>query len=378
LSNVIDHQIELSRALCATHQRSHCCLVGSATIGLVLALKAIGVAGKPVAVPNSVCLNVPLAVIFAGGVPIYCDIDSETLGLSPESLRDHAPTPIAVIAVHAYGAVCRIREIADFCRKTGAFLVEDLAVAQGAMLEGQPVGTFGDCAVMSFGAGKIIDAGRGGAVLTNDRGLAEAIDKLHAALRPRTNKDESDLAAFNSYHTSLYNRHYGLDLDAHAPDFLATAVTLKEAFLSRATCGFDIIAEKLRGLADNIARRARLAEMLHRAFSEVNDHVIPYVPPSGSVYWRFNLFLRVGRDRCLKTLLTERFLVSSWYPSASLFLGGRSTLGSVSTVSDRVGDEILNLWVNEQVDEDYVVKISDRINQLMRETNDKNRNLMRS
>lgn len=356
----------LSKALCLAHEREHCVLVGSATIGLVLALRTAGVQGKHVAVPNNVCLNVPLAVIYAGGIPIYCDIDPATLGLSVDSLRRSVPRPAAAIAVHAYGSVCNIEQIAEYCRNNKIFLVEDLAMAQGATFRGRPVGRFGDCAVLSFGSGKIIDAGGGGALLTNDQSFASAINLLHEELPVRTEEDARRLGEFSRYHTWFYNEHYNVDLESHAPSFLDTATNLKPTFLSRPRWNMDGVTARLEILTKNIRRREHFAHKLYEEFSDLDDNLTTHRPPEGSVYWRFNVFIHSDRNRVLKALLSEKFHVSSWFPSSDIFLGGRRLSCAVTPVSDLVSDEILNIWVNHQVDENYVREIGARIRQLLR------------
>jgi dTDP-4-amino-4,6-dideoxygalactose transaminase len=69
------------------HGRSHGIMTGSGTSALVLALWALGLHGKRVAVPNGVCYSVPLAVILSGNEPVYLDIDRETLSLGVAQLR---------------------------------------------------------------------------------------------------------------------------------------------------------------------------------------------------------------------------------------------------------------------------------------------------
>jgi dTDP-4-amino-4,6-dideoxygalactose transaminase len=365
LPTLIDRNHKLARELCAAHQRSHCILVGSGTIGLTLALRSLGVEGKPVAIPNGVCLNVPLAVIFAGGVPRYCDIDPVTLGLSIDSLRRCNPAPVAVIAVHAYGSVCDIQDISEYCWSSGIFLIEDLAVAQGATDRGRPVGAFGDCSVLSFGDGKIVDAGGGGALLTDDISIADAVERLHTQLPRRMQDDARILKEFNRSHTRLYNDHYGRDLDLHVTGFLGQAVGLERAFLSVPPSDVERIAAGLGGLKKNIARRRQFAEKFHEKFWREFENIRSFHPPGGSVYWRFNIFLRDGRDQVLRALLAERTLVSSWFPPVDLFLGGRGVSGAVTPVCDRLGKEIINLWVNEEIDDAYVQRVSTRIKQLV-------------
>ena len=63
----------------------------------------------------------------------------------------------------------------------------------------------------------------------------------------------------------------------------------------------------------------------------------------------------------LKLLLAKNFKVSSWFPSADLFFEDRTLSGINTAVSDSVGDQILNLWVNEEVDIDYIKAISSEI-----------------
>ena len=72
-----------------------------------------------------------------------------------------------MIAVHGYGSTCDIQSIINICRDKHIPLIEDLAVAQGATVDLRPVGSFGDLSVVSFGSGKIIDVGHGGAVFTS-------------------------------------------------------------------------------------------------------------------------------------------------------------------------------------------------------------------
>jgi len=324
------------------------------------------VAGRRVAVPNNVCLNVPLAVIYAGAIPVYCDIDPETLGLSVEALQKCLPPPAAAIAVHAYGSVCDIGNLEIHCQNAGIFLIEDVAAAQGASFRGRPAGSFGDCSILSFGNGKIIDAGGGGAILTEDSSLTKDIEGLHVALPPRSKDHARRLLDFDRCHTQLYNDHYGRDLALYASAFLARAVALQNDFLSRPACDFDTIMLKVDVLSENLDRRNRLAQKLRDALEGLDNELVMHRPEDGSVYWRCNLFLRTRRDQVLKALLAEQFRISSWFPSADLFLGGRQLSGAQTPVSDRQGDEILNIWIDHHVDDQYIESISDKIKQFSR------------
>lgn len=322
-------------------------------------MAALGLHGKGVAIPAGVCLNVPLSVHYAGATPIYCDIDPETLGLSLATLSSAADPFAAVLAVHAYGNVCDIEAIEAYCRSAGITLIEDVAVAQGAQVAGRPAGSFGVASVVSFGRGKIIDVGGGGAVLTDDGALATEIRQAHAHLLERTNADSQRLDTFNSWHTKLYNQNYGKDLDRHVDRFVENAMELRDVTLTRYPWKINGVAKGLESLAEKILRRraltAQLFEMVNTRLPGARCHH----PSGGSVPWRAIFFLPGHRDGVLRTLLAESVRVSSWYPPAQDFLS--PTWSSDTPIARRVGEEILNVWADDEADEGYLDNVVGRI-----------------
>lgn len=349
----------LEAALCKLHQRSHCVLVSSGTVGLTLTMAALGLHGKGVAIPAGVCLNVPLSVHYAGATPIYCDIDPETLGLSLAILSGAADPFAAVLAVHAYGNVCEIGAIENYCRSAGIPLIEDVAAAQGAQAEGRPAGSFGIASVLSFGRGKIIDVGGGGAVLTNDGALATEIRQAYARLPGRTDDDDQRLDAFSSWHTQLYNRHFGKDLDRHVGPFVDAAMALRGAMLTRHSWNAGGVVGELGMLADNVMRRRAFAALLFDMVEKRLPVLRHQGLADGAVPWRANIFLERNRNPVLQALLAERIRISSWYPPAQDFLDPAWT--GDTPVARRVGDQILNAWVNHEVDAGYPEMLIDRI-----------------
>ncbi len=149
---------------------THCHLCSSGTAALSIALAACGVgAGDEVIVPPFTFVATIEAVINAGAVPVFSEID-ETLCLTPERLNAViTPRTKAVIAVHMCGAMARIVEIKNFCAEKGLILIEDVCQAIGATFQGKNLGTFGHMGCFSFDPVKTITCGEGGAVIT-DRG----------------------------------------------------------------------------------------------------------------------------------------------------------------------------------------------------------------
>ncbi|MFZ1987394.1 MAG: DegT/DnrJ/EryC1/StrS family aminotransferase [Desulfatitalea sp.] len=151
---------------------AHCHLCSSGTAALSIALAACGVgAGDEVIVPPFTFVATFEAILTAGAVPVFAEID-ETLGLDPQLLETRlTPRTKAVIAVHMCGAAARIDEIATFCSRKGLILIEDTCQSVGASFQGKALGTFGRMGCFSFDPVKTITCGEGGAVVTDDTHL---------------------------------------------------------------------------------------------------------------------------------------------------------------------------------------------------------------
>lgn len=348
--------------LCKQLQQDYCHPTGNATTGLYLALMALELKGRRIAIPNSVCPNVPLAVLLSGNIPVYLDISTHDLGIDVRELKALEEGVDAVIAVHAYGAVCSIQAISDYCDSQGIPLIEDIAVAQGASVDGRPVGGFSNISVLSFGAGKIINAGHGGAIMTNQFSIFERIVSFGEGLGFQDESDKNAVDAFGHYHTALYNEHYGSLIENQCATFKARALKLRKHILCRFDGSYEpSIIFQLENLSENLCSRQAKVENLNKIFSQYESAGIEiFHPPQGSVYWRFNVFIE-RRDELLKLLLMKKYLVSSWFPSVDQFFEDRQ-LSKVNTkVSDSVGDHILNLWINDEADSEYIEAVGNEL-----------------
>jgi len=135
------------------------------------------------------------AISYCDARPIFVDVDRDTMGLSPSVLRDFlkknaivknqqcvnkktGKTIRACIPMHTFGHPCKIDEIKEICDKYHIFLIEDAAESVGSVYKGKHTGTFGQAGVMSFNGNKIITAGGGGCIVTNDKSLAKKAKHL--------------------------------------------------------------------------------------------------------------------------------------------------------------------------------------------------------
>ena len=154
----------------------HAVAVSSCTAALHLAYLATGVGpGDEVIVPSFTMVATAAAVIHAGGTPVFADIVSPA---RPVIDPDHVETLIgdrtkAVVAMHFGGYAADIERLAEICRDRGVVLLEDAAHAPLATVSGRCLGTWGLAGTFSFFSNKVLCAGEGGLLATDDEGIAE-------------------------------------------------------------------------------------------------------------------------------------------------------------------------------------------------------------
>lgn len=161
-------EAELAKRTRAKH--CHLCSSGTAALNIALAACEVG-AGDEVIVPPFTFIATIEAVLTAGAVPVFAEID-ETLCLNPQAIEAViTPRTKAVVPVHMCGSMARIDEIKSLCDQKGLILIEDSCQSVGAEFQGKALGTFGQMGCFSFDAVKTVTCGEGGAVVTDDASL---------------------------------------------------------------------------------------------------------------------------------------------------------------------------------------------------------------
>lgn len=149
---------------------AHTCTSGSTAVAVAMASCGIG-AGDEVIVPPFTYIATVEGALLGGALPVFAEVD-ETLCMSPEGIRAViTPNTKAIVLVHMCGSMANIEEILKICEEHNLALIEDTAQALGGTYKGQALGTFGKMGCFSFDFFKIITAGEGGAVITNDETL---------------------------------------------------------------------------------------------------------------------------------------------------------------------------------------------------------------
>jgi dTDP-4-amino-4,6-dideoxygalactose transaminase len=176
--------------------------VNSGTSALHLSLLAAGV--KPgdeiITVPFTFVATVA-AIYYAGGRPVYVDIDPRTYTLDTKQLQDAITERTkAILPVHLYGHPADMDPILAVARAMGKIVIEDAAQAHGAEYRGRRTGSLGDLACFSFYPGKNLGAyGEGGIVVTDNAEYASVIRKLR------------DWGQSRRYHHDLRGFNYRMD-----------------------------------------------------------------------------------------------------------------------------------------------------------------------
>ncbi|HET7232746.1 MAG TPA: DegT/DnrJ/EryC1/StrS family aminotransferase [Longimicrobium sp.] len=139
---------------------------GTAALTLALASDEPARPRAPVALPAYGCYDLATAARGAARRVVLYDLDLATLQPHPESFaRALAAEPSAVVVVHLFGIPVNVPALAPAVAAAGALLVEDAAQGAGARVQGRPAGALGDVSVLSFGRGKGMTGGGGGALL---------------------------------------------------------------------------------------------------------------------------------------------------------------------------------------------------------------------
>lgn len=161
-------------------QTKYCVSVSNGTVGLFLALKALGIdAGDEVIVPDFSFIATANAVSHVGATPVFVDIDRNTLCIDAKKFASAITSRTrAVIPVHIYGHPAAMQEITKIAKDNDIIVIEDCAEAHGAKINDIPVGGWGDVGVFSFYGNKIITSGEGGAIVLNDSNLAVKLKHL--------------------------------------------------------------------------------------------------------------------------------------------------------------------------------------------------------
>ena len=186
----------------------HCIIVNNGTISLTLAAIAVGLkAGDEVIVPNYTMIATPNSVKMFGAIPVFIDVEPESLCLDIELVRKAITSRTkAIMLVTANGRYPNvgINAFESLAKENGLFLIEDAAQSLGSFYpDGRHLGRAGIVGSFSFSAPKIISTGQGGALITDDDAIAHKLRRLKDFGRSGGGNDVHDSIGYNFKFTEL-------------------------------------------------------------------------------------------------------------------------------------------------------------------------------
>ncbi|PIA77441.1 glutamine--scyllo-inositol aminotransferase [Gaetbulibacter sp. 4G1] len=243
-------------------QVKHAQLVSSGTAAVSVALASAGVgAGDEVIMPTFTFVASFEAIMMLGAVPILVDID-DTLTLCPNKVKEAITSKTkAIMPVHMCGSMANLEALQDICKAHNLILIEDSSQATGATYKGRPLGSIGDLGCLSLDFVKIITAGEGGAVLTNNEDYYRHAD----------------------HYSDHGHDHVGNDRGAETHPFLGYNFRISEL---HAAVGLA----QLKRLDEFVSIQKKNYTIIREALSEVPEITFRTVPEGGEESYSFLSF----------------------------------------------------------------------------------------
>src|SRR5215475_12423140 len=320
----------------------HVVTCASGTDALALALRAMEIGpGDAVLCPSFTFCATAEVVALVGATPVFVDIDAVTFNIDARGIagavaiaKEAGLRPKAIIPVDLFGLPADHRAIAAAAQAEGLLVLDDAAQSFGATYNNRRLGTFGHATATSFFPAKPLGCyGDGGAVMTDDDGLADALKSL------RVHGQGSD--KYDNVRIGLASR-----LD-----------TIQAA----------ILIEKLKIFSDEIDARNTIARRYNEGLNDVA--IVPGVPPGMTSVWaQYTIRVQGGRrDVLAAELKAERIPTAIYYPiplhrqqAYKQYPVGK---GGVA-VSDRLADEVISLPMHAYLDtstQDRIIDATRRV-----------------
>jgi perosamine synthetase len=157
----------------------HAIALYSATAALHLAMLAAEVDDCDVLTTSMTFVSTNHAILYAGGRPVFCDVEADTLNIDARELEARiTPQTRAIVVVHYGGHACDMDPIVEWAAKHNLVVIEDAAQSCGGSYKGHKLGTLGDIGCFSFESKKNLSTGDGGMLVTNDGAVANRVRKL--------------------------------------------------------------------------------------------------------------------------------------------------------------------------------------------------------
>ncbi|MBI4066598.1 DegT/DnrJ/EryC1/StrS family aminotransferase [Candidatus Gottesmanbacteria bacterium] len=304
---------QFERAFAAYAGAKYALGVNSATAGLHLALKALGVGpGDEVITTPFTFVSTANVILHCGATPVFADVERDSWNIDPKEIEKRITRKTKVIIpVHLHGRPCDMEAILGLAQDHKLFVVEDAAHAVETVYKGKKIGSIGDITVFSFYVTKNIATGEGGMVTTKDNKLAESmrIMSLHGLSRD----------AYKRYSVKYY-RNYESVVPGFKYNLTDIASSIGIHQLARVEANWEI-------------RKKHWETYIH-AFKDISDLVLPAAEASGTKHAR-HLFalllplekLSISREQFIDELIKMNIGSGVHFNPVHLHIYYRKTFG---------------------------------------------------
>jgi dTDP-4-amino-4,6-dideoxygalactose transaminase len=178
--DTLSHAESLEKSFAELTNTKYALALNSCTNAIMISLLAAGVQpGDEVIVPAYTFVSPAAAIVGANAIPVIVEID-DSYTISPKAIEQNITEKTkAIIPVHMRGVPCDMDYIMDIAKRHHLKVIEDVAQANGGFYKGRPLGSIGDMGCFSFQFNKVITAGEGGMITTNNKILLNRAKALH-------------------------------------------------------------------------------------------------------------------------------------------------------------------------------------------------------
>lgn len=340
--------------------RSHCVVTGSGTAALTMALEVLGVPpGSEVIVPSVCCPSVPFAVAYSGLVPVFCDVSRDDFVLDLASVDAVVSERTrAIVGVHLFGNPAPVDELVEYAHTRALAFIEDVAQAFGGRYRGEMLGAFGEMSITSFGHAKILSAGGGGAVFTDDADTARA-------LRDRQRRPTTGSSILMELSRRIYEH---VDPTQAGTSFPSKAARIRLAARLFKSMSFRplqphearLVSKLLPHLDENVAARNQHASLYRELLT--GPGLVHPTTRGGGACFRYTIRLEDDVRLDVRRELKRRGVwVSALYPALHEWFGSTRAL----PVSESIAPRLLNLPVAPPCDAEDVERTAAALSELL-------------
>ncbi len=321
---------EFEKLLAAYTGARYAIAVNSGTAALQAALYALDIKhGDEVLLPSFTFVATANAVVSVGAKPVFVDITSNNYTMDPADLkRKITKKSKAVIPVHLYGNFAYMNEISEITNKHNLDIIEDAAQSLGTKYKNKQSGTFSRLGCFSMYAAKVVTAGEGGAIITNEKGLFEKLRKIR------------NHGMLHGYDTRI------LGLNLRLPEISAALAKIQ-----------------MKKLPILLKKREKNAKILTELLCDLNI-VLPIERAGVKVNWYLYTISTKNRDKLAKRLNMKGIGATAYYSipaHKTPFYNSKSRL----PMTEWAASTVLSLPVHPLVTENDLHYISKTMHQLV-------------